>query len=299
MMSRRYWTTGSSLSCCSAAATGATARPTNTNTCTPIRQHFIDTLRRNAMFPVRRPQTTAAVPYARLYNDGVIPPSQGDCAGARGNGRPMGFTKNETRLRALCVFCGSQAGTDPAFRTAAATLGAALAAHGTTLVYGGGRTGLMGAIADATLAAQGSVVGVIPEFLREKELAHTGATELIIVPDMHTRKRIMSERADAFCILPGGVGTLEEFFEILTWRQLHRHNKPIVILNTAEYWTHLIGLFERIIAGGFAHRGHENLLTVVKDPGAVIGAIEQELAAPKPPPVLEIEGITAFGGPQR
>src|SRR4051812_24600171 len=106
-------------------------------------------------------------------------------------------------LRALCVFCGSQSGTDSAHKAAATALGTLLAAHGSALVYGGGRTGLMGAVADAALADRGTVIGIIPDFLKDKELAHTGATELVIVPDMHTRKRMMAERADAFCILPG------------------------------------------------------------------------------------------------
>ena len=199
------------------------------------------------------------------------------------------------RLGALCVFCGSQAGADATYREAAAALGAAVAAHGVTLVYGGGRTGLMGAVADAALLGGAQVVGVIPEFLSEKELAHTRATEMVVVSDMHTRKRVMFERADAFCVLPGGIGTLEEFFEIVTWRQLHRHNKPIVILNAAGYWGHLIDLFRDIVARGFGHVGHEALITVQTDPAAVIPAIEQELAAPRAPQPLEIEGIKAVG----
>ena len=200
-----------------------------------------------------------------------------------------------SRLRTLCVFCGSAAGDNPAYRAAASTLGTALAAHGTTLIYGGGRTGLMGAVADGVLAGGGKVVGVIPEFLSEKDLGHAHATEMVVVPDMHTRKREMFERADAFCILPGGIGTLEEFFEIATWRQLHRHNKPIVVLNVAGYWTHLVALFEDIIAHGFAHGGHDALMTVVADAAAVVPVLERELAAPKPLLPLEIEGIKAFG----
>src|ERR1700744_4709581 len=108
-----------------------------------------------------------------------------------------------------------------------------MAAAGTTLVFGGGRVGLMGVVADAVLAGGGRIVGVIPTFLKDKELAHQAATEMLVVPDMHTRKKAMFDRADAFCVLPGGVGTLDEMFEIITWRQLHLHNKPIVILNTA------------------------------------------------------------------
>jgi uncharacterized protein (TIGR00730 family) len=163
-----------------------------------------------------------------------------------------------------------------------------MAAHHTTLVFGGGKVGLMGACADAVLAGGGQVVGVIPEFLREKELAHRGAQEMVVVPDMHTRKRIMFERADAFCILPGGIGTLDEFFEIITWRQLHRHNKPIIVLNTAGYWDHMQGLLGTIIARGFAHEGHSHLVDFVTKPEDVIAVIESELSAPKPAVVFKV-----------
>ncbi len=193
-----------------------------------------------------------------------------------------------TRLTHLCVFCGSHVGNDLAFGKAAAALGPAIAIHGATLVFGGGRVGLMGACADAALAGGGKVVGVIPEFLRNKELAHPRSTEMIVVPDMHTRKRIMFERADAFCILPGGVGTLDEFFEIVTWRQLHRHNKPIVVLNTAGYWDHLDGLLNVIIERGFAHSGHAALIDFVTDVENVIPIIEAEMSAPKPAVVFKV-----------
>jgi len=185
-------------------------------------------------------------------------------------------------LTSLCIFCGSQPGADPAYRDAALALGHALAGHGASLVFGGGKVGLMGACADATLAGGGKVIGVIPYFLRDKELAHPGATEMIVVPDMHTRKRTMFERSDAFCILPGGVGTLDETFEIITWRQLHVHNKPIIVLDTKNYWTPLLGLMDSLIEHGFAHRGHDELITVVKDVADVIPTIERELADPKP-----------------
>ena len=163
-----------------------------------------------------------------------------------------------------------------------------MAANKTALVFGGGKVGLMGACSDAVLAGSGHVIGVIPEFLRDKELAHKGAQEMIVVPDMHTRKRIMFERADAFCILPGGIGTLDEFFEIITWRQLHRHNKPIVVLNTSGYWDHMQGLLQTIIARGFAHEGHSHLVDFVAKPEDVIVLIEHELAAPKPAVVFKV-----------
>jgi uncharacterized protein (TIGR00730 family) len=186
------------------------------------------------------------------------------------------------RLGAMCVFCGANAGQDPAFREAAESLGRAIAGHGATLVTGGGSTGLMGAVNDGALAGGGKVFGVIPDFLKNKELADLRSTELVVVPDMHTRKRTMFERADAFCILPGGVGTLDETFEIVTWRQLHLHNKPIILLNVKGYWSHLLALFDQMHDQGFAHHGHEALVTVVESPGDVIAAAERELAEPKP-----------------
>lgn len=192
------------------------------------------------------------------------------------------------QFRTLCVFCGSQSGQNPDFRRDAADLGTRMAASGVGLVYGGGRVGLMGACADAVLAGGGRVVGVIPEFLRDKELDHKGAQEMIVVPDMHTRKRLMFERADAFCILPGGIGTLDEFFEIITWRQLHRHNKPIIVLNTAGYWDHMKGLLDTIIDRGFAHEGHTALVDFVTTPADVLAHAARELAAPKPAVVFKV-----------
>ena len=164
----------------------------------------------------------------------------------------------------------------------------ALAARGAALVFGGGRVGLMGVLADTVLAGGGKVIGVIPTFLNDKELAHRGATEMLVVPDMHTRKRVMFERSDAFCILPGGVGTMEEMFEIITWRQLHLHNKPIIILNTQGYWDPLIALLDRMIDAGFAHKGHEQLVTVVSRAADVVPTAEAELAAPKAPVLFKV-----------
>ena len=186
------------------------------------------------------------------------------------------------RLGAMCVFCGASEGRDPAFRSAASGLGAALAVHGATLVTGGGSTGLMGAVNDGALGAGGKLIGVIPDFLKNRELADLRSTELLVVPDMHTRKRAMFDRADAFCILPGGVGTLDETFEIVTWRQLHLHNKPIILLNVKDYWTPLLTMFDRMQDMGFAHHGHDALVTVVDTVAEVIAAAERELADPKP-----------------
>lgn len=189
-------------------------------------------------------------------------------------------------LSSLCVFCGSQTGTHPAHAGAAAALGKFMAQAATTLVFGGGRIGLMGVIADAVLAGGGRIVGVIPDFLKDKELAHRAATEMLVVPDMHTRKKTMFERSDAFCILPGGVGTLEEMFEIVTWRQLHLHNKPIILLNTAGYWSPLLTMIDNMIGEGFAHKGHEDLVTVVNRPEDVLPAALAELQTPKPPVIF-------------
>ncbi|MGE3476498.1 MAG: TIGR00730 family Rossman fold protein [Rhodospirillaceae bacterium] len=192
------------------------------------------------------------------------------------------------KLTSLCVFCGANTGSRAIYRDSAAILGRALATNRTELVYGGGRVGMMGAVADGVLAGGGKVTGVIPGFLVDKELAHPGASDLIVVPDMHTRKREMFERSEAFCVLPGGVGTLEEMFEVVTWRQLRRHNKPIVLLNIDGYWSHLVSLMERIVEEGFMHHGHSALVTVVARPEDVIGTIEAELAAPKPPVAFKV-----------
>src|SRR5437763_10703149 len=155
-------------------------------------------------------------------------------------------------IRRLCVYCGSSGAVDRQYREAATELGARLAAAGIGLVYGGGRDGLMGLLADAVLAGGGEVTGIIPARLRDAELAHLGATELVVVESMHDRKRLMAERADAFAVLPGGVGTLDETFEIITWRQLGLHDKPIFIVDVAGYWRPLRDLLDHIVGHGFA-----------------------------------------------
>ena len=146
----------------------------------------------------------------------------------------------------LCVYCGSRPGADARFADMAAQVGHWIGSHGGQLVYGGGRSGLMGIVADATLAAGGRVVGVIPRALVEGEHAHRGCTELLVVETMHERKRLMAERADAFVALPGGIGTFEEFFEVWTWRQLGYHDKPVGLLNLNGYYDLLL----RFLAGG-------------------------------------------------
>jgi uncharacterized protein (TIGR00730 family) len=160
-----------------------------------------------------------------------------------------------TRLRSICVYCGSGAGTDPAFSGAARALGRYMAEANIRLIYGGGRIGLMGEVASAVIAGGGEVTGIIPEFLRAKELMLAEAQELHVVPDMHTRKQLMFERADAFIALPGGIGTLEELVEQMTWAQLGRHMKPILIANINGFWRPLLSLLAHMQQSGFIRPG--------------------------------------------
>jgi uncharacterized protein (TIGR00730 family) len=156
------------------------------------------------------------------------------------------------KIGRLCVYCGSSGTVEVQFRDAARELGARLAAAGIELIYGGGLVGLMGLLADAALAAGGRVTGIIPARLRDAEVAHHGVTDLVVVASMHERKRLMAEKADAFAILPGGIGTLDELFEILSWKQLGLHDKPIVIVDVEGYWAPLSALIEHTISHGFA-----------------------------------------------
>ncbi len=151
----------------------------------------------------------------------------------------------------VCVYCGSRPGGQPEFAAVARQVGSWIGTHGGQLVYGGGRNGLMGILADAALAAGGRVIGVIPKALVEKEWAHTGCTELHIVENMHERKRLMAEHADAFLALPGGIGTLEEFFEVWTWRQLGYHDKPVGLLNQDGYYDSLLAFLQSAVKSGF------------------------------------------------
>ena len=168
-------------------------------------------------------------------------------------------------VTSICVYCGSRFGAAPAFRSLAERLGDALGRRGVRLVYGGGHIGIMGVVADAVLAAGGQVIGVIPRFLHEREVAHEGVSELIVVDDMHSRKRKMFELADAFVALPGGLGTLDEIIEIATWKQLGQHSRPVVLLNQDGYWQPLLALIEHIIARGFADASAMELLSVARD----------------------------------
>jgi uncharacterized protein (TIGR00730 family) len=178
-------------------------------------------------------------------------------------------------IRSVCVYCGSAGAVDQRYRSAAEELGRNLAVAGIALVFGGGRIGLMGIAADAALANGGQVIGVIPAALRDRELAHQGVSELVVVETMHDRKRVMAERADAFAVLPGGIGTLDEFFEILTWRQLGLHDKPIFLVDVAGYWQPLRALLAHIVEQRFAMSMIPRLLEIVPNVKALMTAFEQ------------------------
>lgn len=180
--------------------------------------------------------------------------------------------------RSVCVYCGSSTGRDPAYLDTACRMGEALAGNGIDLVYGGGGLGLMGATADAALKAGGRVVGIIPEFLKDIEAQLEDVTELIITHSMHERKQIMFERSDAFVALPGGIGTLEELIEVMTWAQLARHAKPIIIVNTHNYWGPLMELFDHMVESGFVQAETARKWVAVPGVDQVLPAIEQRLS---------------------
>jgi uncharacterized protein (TIGR00730 family) len=178
----------------------------------------------------------------------------------------------------ICVFCGSNRGARPAYAAAAQQLGTAVARRGLGLVYGGGHIGLMGVVADAALAAGGTVIGVIPEALVAKELAHPGLTELRVVPSMHERKALMGELSDAFVALPGGYGTLEEFCEVLTWAQLGLHQKPCGLLDVEGYYAHLLHLFDHAVREEFVAEGHRALVVEAQDPDRLLDLLSSYTA---------------------
>jgi uncharacterized protein (TIGR00730 family) len=163
-------------------------------------------------------------------------------------------------VRRVAVYCGSADGTNPAYLTEARTRGAAIAAAGLGLVYGGANAGLMGAVADAALAGGAQVIGVLPEILAGREIAHTGLSRLEFVSTMHQRKARMAELADAFLILPGGYGTLEELLEVVTWAQLQLHAKPVILINTLGYWNGLLTFLDTAVAAGFLKPNNRALL---------------------------------------
>jgi len=177
-------------------------------------------------------------------------------------------------IKSICVYCGASPGTSDTFIKIARELGRELAERRIRLVYGGGGIGLMGAVADATMAAGGEVLGIIPQHLERAELGHRGLTELKIVDTMHTRKRMMFDQSDAFVILPGGMGTLDETFEIITWRQLGMHDKPIVLINHDGYWDPFLGLIDHVIDNGFARPAARQLFSVVAGVGRLFDLLE-------------------------
>jgi len=182
------------------------------------------------------------------------------------------------KIGQVCVYCGSSGAVEARYREAASELGARLAAAGIELVYGGGRVGLMGLLADAVLSAGGQAIGVIPRRLLDAEVAHRGVTELIVVDNMRDRKRLMAEKADAFVVLPGGIGTLDELFEILSWKQLGLHDKPILLVDIGGYWTPLHALLDHIVVTGFAREHTRGLLQVVPNVAALMAALSKEPA---------------------
>ena len=190
-------------------------------------------------------------------------------------------------MRAVAVFCGSRNGSDPAFGQAAEALGRGLAERGIRLVYGGGGIGIMGILARAALRNGGEVTGVIPRFLMELELRHPDLSELVVVDDMHTRKRVMFERSDAFVVLPGGLGTLDEAMEIITWRQLARHDKPVIALSVAGYWQALSAMVDTVIRHGFAEPNATGLFSVVETVDDLFAAIEAGENGSRPRPAPE------------
>jgi uncharacterized protein (TIGR00730 family) len=179
-----------------------------------------------------------------------------------------------TSIRSVCVYCGSSLGADPRYGNAAAELGRALALAGITLVFGGGEEGLMGRVAHAALDAGGRVIGVIPTFLLRKEHALKEAQELIVVDSMHQRKQLMFERADAFVAMPGGIGTLEELVEQLTWAQLLRHTKPVLIADIGGFWRPLLSLFAHMREQGFIRGGFELRYLVAEKVEDVVPMLE-------------------------
>ncbi len=185
-------------------------------------------------------------------------------------------------MQSLCVFCGSSKGFQPVFAETAQQLGRLLARRNIRLVYGAGNVGLMGILADAVLEGGGEVLGVIPDFLKKKEVCHTGLTELAVTQTMHERKAIMAERSDAFLVLPGGFGTLDEMFEILTWKQLHLHRKPIGLLNLGGFYDHLLGQVRQMHTAGFIKNANLDLLIAHHDVEELLEKLRADAAQNAP-----------------
>ena len=178
------------------------------------------------------------------------------------------------KFRSLCVYCGASTGHDPIYANAARSLGREMVVHGLSLVYGGGHVGLMGIIADAVLEAGGEVTGVIPKALMDTEVGHERLTHLLVVKDMHERKALMAEHADGFIAMPGGIGTLEELFEALTWAQLGFHEKPVGLFNVNGFYDKLIEFLDHQTSQGFLRAEHKNLLMIHTEPTVLIEALK-------------------------
>jgi uncharacterized protein (TIGR00730 family) len=178
-------------------------------------------------------------------------------------------------IRSVCVYCGSSPGAQPAYADAARGFGRALAEAGLRLVYGGGKVGLMGIVADEVLKAGGEAIGVIPELLLSKEVGHTGLTALHVVKDMHERKKMMADLSDAFVALPGGVGTYEELFEVYTWAQLGYHHKAVGVLNVAQYFDPLRTMLEHTVSAGFMRREYLDLLQIADSTPALLDKLQR------------------------
>ena len=178
-------------------------------------------------------------------------------------------------VASICVYCGSSNRVAQKFKDTADVIGTELARRGARIVYGGGHVGLMGIVADAALRAKGQVIGIIPEHIRAQEVQHMGLTELHVVPDMHTRERMMVERAEAFLIMPGGFGTLDEVFEILTWKKLQLHSKPVIIFNQDGYWNDMLALIDKTIAEGFSQPADRDLFHTVQNIDELFALLDQ------------------------
>jgi uncharacterized protein (TIGR00730 family) len=185
-------------------------------------------------------------------------------------------------MRSIAVFCGSNTGNDTAFIAAAKSLGSEMAGQQIELVFGGGRIGIMGVVADAVLEAGGRVTGVIPSFLHSKEIAHEGLTELITVDSMHDRKRIMQERAEGFIALPGGFGTLEELFEMITWAQLGLHQKPIALFNVAGFYDPLIHFTRSLVEKALLTKANHDMLLVGDEAASLLKQMREYVPAKVP-----------------
>ncbi len=185
--------------------------------------------------------------------------------------------ETRSKITNIAVFCGSSMGNNPLYRQVAWELGRELACRGIGVVYGGGNIGLMGTVADGALEQGGRVIGVIPNSLVERELAHLGLTELHVVETMHERKALMAERSDAFIALPGGYGTLDELCEIVTWRQLHFHQKPIGLLNTADFFDPFLEFVHHAYEEGFVHNTHLQFLHVHAEVSSLLELLEQNM----------------------